>query len=227
MIHAIMLRERAQLGLEVAVRRRGERSGSSWPFLLRVACLLAIVIAAVTIYRKLIPPNVNAVSQRDVVSSDRASPQMASVAPRSVRTAGWPAATAPAQDTTAVPLASTPPVPAAKPLDRIPPPESSTGLKPPLSPVSEMPKLAARTAPNEPTGSAAATQGERSADDRKIVLSVQRALKKRGYDPEPADGLAGQQTEQAIRKFQADRGLTPRGGINYPLLRALDLAKER
>ena len=40
---------------------------------------------------------------------------------------------------------------------------------------------------------------------------MQRALKRRGYDPGPIDGLMGRRTTTAIRKFQADHGLAVTG----------------
>ncbi len=42
---------------------------------------------------------------------------------------------------------------------------------------------------------------------RETVRAVQLALAARGYDPGPADGLAGQKTTRSIRQYQAQAGL--------------------
>ena len=55
------------------------------------------------------------------------------------------------------------------------------------------------------------------------VVSVQRALKARGYYAGPVDGDAGPGTRAAIRGFRADTGLAPSSGIDGPLLHALRL----
>jgi hypothetical protein len=59
------------------------------------------------------------------------------------------------------------------------------------------------------------------------VRVVQQALAERGYDPGPANGRAGRQTEQAIRKFQEDRGLNPTGSIDYSVLETLNIVGPR
>lgn len=43
------------------------------------------------------------------------------------------------------------------------------------------------------------------------IAAIQRALLARGYDPGPADGIAGRRTEAAVRAFQRDAGLTVDG----------------
>lgn len=60
-----------------------------------------------------------------------------------------------------------------------------------------------------------------------IVRSVQQALAARGYEPGAANGRAGHQTQLAIRKFQADRGLEPTGTIDYALLESLNIVGPR
>lgn len=59
------------------------------------------------------------------------------------------------------------------------------------------------------------------------VRVVQQALAERGYDPGPANGRAGRQTELAIRKFQEDRGLKPTGTIDYAVLESLNIVGPR
>ncbi len=56
---------------------------------------------------------------------------------------------------------------------------------------------------------------------------MQQALAARGYEPGAANGRAGRQTQQAIRKFQADRGLEPTGAIDYALLEGLNIVGPR
>lgn len=47
-----------------------------------------------------------------------------------------------------------------------------------------------------------------SAYDEGTVRNIQAGLQRLGYDPGPADGRFGPQTESAIRRFQQDNGLT-------------------
>jgi peptidoglycan hydrolase-like protein with peptidoglycan-binding domain len=46
-----------------------------------------------------------------------------------------------------------------------------------------------------------------SAYDEGTVRNIQAGLQRLGYDPGPADGRYGPQTEAAIRRFQQDNGL--------------------
>ncbi len=54
----------------------------------------------------------------------------------------------------------------------------------------------------------------------KIVTSIQRALKREGYDPGLIDGVIGQSTLDAVEKFQQKKSLD-RGGLTYETLKAL------
>lgn len=227
MIHAMLLCERRPLEFEAASRGSGASSGSNWPCLLRVLCLLALFVITVGGVRNLLPPNMNAVSQRDLASPARVQPHVMATALETIGTAAQQVATDRAPDKETAPLPSAPPVPAAKPLYHNSPPESPSSSKPTLSTVRERRKPAAQHASNELTKPVAEIQKERYANTHKVILSVQRALKQRGYDSGPADGLAGPQTEQAIREFQIDRDLMPSGEIDYLLLQALDIVKER
>ena len=47
--------------------------------------------------------------------------------------------------------------------------------------------------------------------DKAIVYQVQNGLKELGYDPGPIDGILGQQSENAIKKFQSDNSLSMTG----------------
>ncbi len=56
------------------------------------------------------------------------------------------------------------------------------------------------------------------------ITQIQRALKDRGYDPGPIDGVIGTQSRAAIRKFQQDNGLAvgvEGRSIPYETLKAL------
>ena len=52
------------------------------------------------------------------------------------------------------------------------------------------------------------------------VRKVQRALKARGYNPGPIDGVLGIQTQTALKQFQNDNGL-PLGNLNLKTLKEL------
>jgi len=56
-----------------------------------------------------------------------------------------------------------------------------------------------------------------------IVLDVQSALTRRGYEVGGIDGVYGQQTRNALIRFQTDAGLRVTGEINDATLRALGL----
>ena len=59
-------------------------------------------------------------------------------------------------------------------------------------------------------GSSSGGQGG-SAYDEGTVRNIQAGLQRLGYDPGPADGRYGPQTEAAIRRFQQDNGLAVDG----------------
>jgi len=56
-----------------------------------------------------------------------------------------------------------------------------------------------------------------------LVLDVQAALTRRGYEVGGVDGVYGQQTRNALLRFQSDAGLRATGEINDATLRALGL----
>ena len=56
---------------------------------------------------------------------------------------------------------------------------------------------------------------------RIYVVGIQDALAARGYDPGPADGVAGTRTRAAIRRYQADAGLPVDGQPSPALLNHL------
>jgi peptidoglycan hydrolase-like protein with peptidoglycan-binding domain len=55
---------------------------------------------------------------------------------------------------------------------------------------------------------------------RQVITSLQRALKREGFDPGPIDGIVGKTTMRAIERFQIEEGLD-RGGITYESLKRL------
>ena len=59
------------------------------------------------------------------------------------------------------------------------------------------------------------------ADDPERVMAVQQALEAMDYDPGPADGVVGGNTERAIRAFQEEFGLPVTGKVDAGLLARL------
>lgn len=53
-----------------------------------------------------------------------------------------------------------------------------------------------------------------------VVRDVQRALKTKGYNPGPIDGVMGVQTQAALRQYQKDKEL-PQGNLNLQTLQSL------
>jgi localization factor PodJL len=63
-----------------------------------------------------------------------------------------------------------------------------------------------------------------SADSKSLVREAQSLLTKLGYNPGPADGLAGKKTRQAVMSFQKKQKLPATGEINDQLVRDLEQA---
>ena len=126
-------------------------------------------------------------------------------------------ATAPGRG--AVPVPVLPPVPPTRP--------------PSVDAPAAAPQAAPRSAARDPiadlirgsetTGSASppARPAEIRAEPQRQVASAQRALLKLGYGPLKADGIFGQETRQAIARFERDRRLTPTGELGPRTLREL------
>jgi peptidoglycan hydrolase-like protein with peptidoglycan-binding domain len=71
---------------------------------------------------------------------------------------------------------------------------------------------------------AAPSQSNRQAAQRPssdFIKSLQRELKRAGYDPGAADGKMGPSTRRALRQFQAAHGLSPTGDPDIPTLTRL------
>ena len=62
-----------------------------------------------------------------------------------------------------------------------------------------------------------------SSVSRSTVRSVQRTLKRCGYNCGTADGVMGTKTKRALKRFQRDHGLTADGVIGQETLEALGL----
>jgi peptidoglycan hydrolase-like protein with peptidoglycan-binding domain len=54
-----------------------------------------------------------------------------------------------------------------------------------------------------------------------FIKSLQRELKRAGYDPGVPDGKMGPSTRQALRQFQKAHGLSPTGNPDIPTLTKL------
>jgi peptidoglycan hydrolase-like protein with peptidoglycan-binding domain len=54
-----------------------------------------------------------------------------------------------------------------------------------------------------------------------FIKSLQRELKRVGYDPGIVDGKMGPATEEALRRFQEAHGLPPTGDADIPTLTKL------
>jgi len=76
--------------------------------------------------------------------------------------------------------------------------------------------------------SAAPTQGDLSPAqlNREQIMELQNALKAKGYDVGPVDGVWGPSTSSALRNFQDKQGLTG-GQLNSQTLSALGIDSTR
>lgn len=62
--------------------------------------------------------------------------------------------------------------------------------------------------------------------DQASVKQVQEKLSEQGYDVGPVDGIFGPKTQQALRKFQQDKGVQPTGQIDQQTMAALGIQGE-
>ncbi len=69
------------------------------------------------------------------------------------------------------------------------------------------------------TGADAAAAGRvRSGHAEQVIRSVQQWLAVLGYQPGRIDGRLGEDTVKAIRDFEMDKGLVPRGRVSAELV---------
>jgi peptidoglycan hydrolase-like protein with peptidoglycan-binding domain len=73
-------------------------------------------------------------------------------------------------------------------------------------------------------GESVAVAKERSLHVEQVNRAVQQWLAALGYQPGRVDGMLGEATVQAIREFEVDKGLVPRGRITADLVRRLSEA---
>ncbi len=73
-----------------------------------------------------------------------------------------------------------------------------------------------------PAGAAAGPPEVRSPQAQAVIRDVQRQLAARGYRPGAADGRLSAETVAAIRTFEADQGLVPKGRISAVVLERLE-----
>lgn len=64
-----------------------------------------------------------------------------------------------------------------------------------------------------------------SPEAEAVIASVQRSLAQLGYRPGGADGRLGEETARAIRDFEVDRGMVPKGRLAAELVRQLEAAQ--
>jgi peptidoglycan hydrolase-like protein with peptidoglycan-binding domain len=73
----------------------------------------------------------------------------------------------------------------------------------------------ATSAPTRPSTATAQEIGQ--------VRQVQQALQSRGYDVGPIDGVMGEQTERALRRFQREEGMIITGDVTQATRQALGI----
>lgn len=78
---------------------------------------------------------------------------------------------------------------------------------------------------NPPTSRSSSTAPGSGAASDESVRNAQSALNSRGYDAGAVDGLWGPNTQSALRRFQADRGLAPTGLLDDETRTALGVAQ--
>jgi len=71
--------------------------------------------------------------------------------------------------------------------------------------------------PHPPSPRAAKPPARQDAD----IVKVQQALKERGHDPGPVDGIDGPSTRAALQAFQKSEGLDPSGRLDRGTLEKL------
>lgn len=64
-------------------------------------------------------------------------------------------------------------------------------------------------------------QMQQAAEGDPLTLAIQQALADAAYGPLSVDGIAGQQTADAIRRFQLDQGMAVTGKIDDALISRL------
>jgi peptidoglycan hydrolase-like protein with peptidoglycan-binding domain len=113
-------------------------------------------------------------------------------------------------------------------------PPASSQATPASAPTTETarPQTAptAPPAPQEAAPSRPAAESQPATSDAKAevamsVAEMQRKLKELGYDPGPADGVAGKKTVDALKRFQRANHLPATGVLDAETTRRLHSAK--
>lgn len=84
--------------------------------------------------------------------------------------------------------------------------------------------IAARNAPAVAQSDAAPAEAQRQPTGP-VLRRVQSALRERGYDVGPVDGVYGPRTANALQSFQEDAGLAVTGTVTSELLAALRIGR--
>jgi len=70
-------------------------------------------------------------------------------------------------------------------------------------------------------GTANASQVQAGVEKSQLTKNIQSGLAKLGYDPGPADGVAGPETRAAVREYQAHANVPVDGNVSLELCRRI------
>jgi peptidoglycan hydrolase-like protein with peptidoglycan-binding domain len=87
--------------------------------------------------------------------------------------------------------------------------------------VAILPRGHAGDVPAVPTAPSSSPPRSAPRPTSDFVKSLQRELKRAGYDPGLADGKMGPATQRALKRFQEAHGLPPTGNPDIPTLTRL------
>src|SRR5262245_36705042 len=76
------------------------------------------------------------------------------------------------------------------------------------------------------TNNANRKQWSNQTESKSQMQQVQTALKSRGFDPGPIDGIMGPKTMMAIRNFQSSQAMTASGMVDDATLAALQIKSQ-
>lgn len=79
------------------------------------------------------------------------------------------------------------------------------------------------SSPSDTSAQGSAQQGASAASDPVLVIQVEEALNKKGYDVGQADGKMDQKTQDALSQFQQSQGLPATGLIDEQTLATLEI----
>ena len=90
---------------------------------------------------------------------------------------------------------------------------------------SSAPDSSQKERATSPSDSGKSMKGEQSAAaaswDKEDIKKIQEALKDKGNNPGPVDGIFGPQTQKALRAFQSSQGLKTTGRLDEETVKAL------